>query len=356
LILILTLVDLSPTPPLPDHYCLYASVYDQNRIAYYKFDPNTGLLVATGNVFVQGSPFSLAVHPTRQFVYVSLNSSSNSSLGSFLVEERNGSLDLMNSVQIPQDQLYYLTTDKSGGWLVVTFYTLNKIGLYPIQNDGKLCSEGILIDTCVKPHMVLFDPSNHYAYVPCVGTDQIMQYTFDQIAGKLSPNIPAFVFIYPGAEPRNIIYHPLRKWLYLLSQWGTVTGLFQYDNGTLRTFQTVSAVPPGDNGTKYSAEIRITRDGGLIYASNRGSTPTMTGFLLNVATGLLTSTGQFLPIPTVPEDFELDPLGRYLYSSDMLTGNINSYAINLESGLITPMKVVSIGGHVVRIYIVKMPY
>ena len=65
--------------------------------------------------------------------------------------------------------------------------------------------------------------------------------------------------------------------------------------------QVVSALPDGFNGKPWAADIQLTPNGALLYASERTSS-TLAGFKVDAATGMLTPVGS-VPTEQQPRAF-----------------------------------------------------
>ena len=95
-------------------------------------------------------------------------------------------------------------------------------------------------------HSIRVDNTNHFVYVPHLGTDQVFQFVFDDKAGRLTANTPPVLQLKQGTGPRHLIVSSDNRFVYLLNELtGMVTTLSLDPNaGTLKELESVSALPP----------------------------------------------------------------------------------------------------------------
>lgn len=183
-------------------------------------------------------------------------------------------------------------------------------------------------------HMVIPDPHNRFVLATDLGQDRIYVYHFDQTTGRLSEkatceNLPA------GDGPRHLAFHPKGRWLYSIQEESSTVTIFDYDPqaGLLRAKQTVSALPPGFAGTSYASEIVIGPDGRFLYAANRLH-DSIAVFSIG-HDGRLQRAGEVPTLGDYPGQCRIDPGGRFLYVCNRRSDNITCFTIDRQSGLLT---------------------
>ena len=159
-----------------------------------------------------------------------------------------------------------------------------------------------------------------------------MQQRFDAATGKIAPNSPAEIGTAPGAGPRHFVFHPNRRWLYLLNELDATVNAYAFDSasGLLSPLQTVSAMPPGSQAKPSAADIHVTPDGKFLYASER-TTSTLAAFQIDAQTGRLSPLGN-TPTETQPRGFAIDPRGAFLLAVGQQSHHLTVYAIDRETG------------------------
>jgi len=324
---------------------MYITISEEDRIAIYKMDPDSGDLHYLEDMVVQGRPAPLALHPSKRYLYTAQRGINQ--LSSFAVDQLTGNLSLIGEVPLVSDPCY-LGIDKKGKYLMSAYYGAGKCAVHPIGDNGAVVDAPTeQLDTATGAHCMQTDPSNKFAYLPHIsggkGPNAIFQYRFDENSGKLTPNDPARVS--PDAElgPRHYCFHPSKNILYFSDEQGcSVTGYnMDPDRGTLEAFQTISTLPDGYEGQNSCAQIHIAPSGRFLYAPNRGHN-SMACFEVDSGTGRLTSLGQ-VPTEPIPRAFGIDPQGKFLYSAGLESGRLAAFRMDQEKGTLSPMQVYDVG-------------
>jgi 6-phosphogluconolactonase len=226
--------------------------------------------------------------------------------------------------------------------LLTAYYGAGKAAVYPIESPGIVGDKATEIVTTDKnPHSIMADPSGKFVFVPNTGADKILQFQFDNRAGKLTPNNPPFVDTEPGSGPRHFYFHPTRKHVYVVNEKNSSVTAFELQPpGTLKAFQTISTLPDGFQGSNTCAHIEITPSGKFLYASNRGH-DSIACYAIDSDSGQLTSLGQ-QPTEKTPRAFSLDPNGKFLLSAGQGSGQLATYRIE-DSGKLRPLSVYTVG-------------
>src|SRR5262252_1114858 len=193
---------------------MYVSLQDDDKIATYTMDSDTGKLTPKGETPVEGGPSSLAISPDRQVLYASHR----------------------NSMEI--------SSYRQGKFLLSSYYQGAHAAVHPLGDDGSVGGEPIeWRETAIGAHAMQTDPSNMFAFVPHIdnrgGPNAIFQFKFDPDTGHLMPNSPARVDQPPGTGPRHFCFHPNLDILYFSNEQGSSVSGYTLDtaHGTLSGFQ-----------------------------------------------------------------------------------------------------------------------
>jgi 6-phosphogluconolactonase len=185
-------------------------------------------------------------------------------------------------------------------------------------------------------HMILPDPSNHFVFVPCKGSDYVAQYVFDAATGQLTPNAVPTMATATGAGPRHMVFHQTAAMAYLIDETGSTMSALALDSahGTLSIVQTVSTIPSTFTGTNTAAEVHVHPSGRWLFGSNRGD-DSIVVYPLDGSGRMGTPT--FTPSGgTTPRDFTLDASGTFLYAANEGTGNVVVFRFDATTGALTP--------------------
>jgi 6-phosphogluconolactonase len=184
-------------------------------------------------------------------------------------------------------------------------------------------------------HATVFSPDGKYLFVPDLGIDKLMIYSFDWKKGKLKPADIPFEMVEPGAGPRHFEFHPNGRFAYLMEELtGSVSAYAYGKKGELYGIQHVSALPRDYLGPVGSADIHVSPDGKFLYASNRGESNTIAIFSINPDDGKIWPQGFQSTLGIKPRNFNFDPTGKFLLVANQDSDEIVVFHRDAETGLL----------------------
>jgi 6-phosphogluconolactonase len=144
--------------------------------------------------------------------------------------------------------------------------------------------------------------------------------------------------IEPGSGPRHLAFHPSGRFAYVINELTSTITALGYDaaKGELRTLETVKALPEAFQGTSYTAEIEVSKDGRFLYGSNRGH-DSLVVFRVDPASGRLTLAGHVPVGGSWPRHFAIDASGRVLLAGHQRGGTLAFFKLDPQSGLPAPL-------------------
>ncbi|WP_433204360.1 lactonase family protein [Nocardia sp. CA-107356] len=320
-------------------HAVYVSNADSREISVLRLDDD-GVLTFVESQPVNGTVMPMAMSPDHRYLYASLRSDPFA-VAVFATDPATGRLTPLSTAPLP-DNMAYLSTDRSGRFLLSASYSGDKIAVNPIAPDGSVAPPVEVKSTPPHAHSIVTDLSNRYLFAAALGGDVILQYRFDAETGRLTPNQPPHVETAAGAGPRHLVFHPDGSLAYGTNELdGTVnTYRFESATGTLSLIASAAAMPSGD-GPPWTSELRLTPNGRYLYVAERTSS-TLTGFRIDPAAGLLEPLGH-TPTEARPRGFAIDPSGRFLVAAGQLSHGVTSYAIGPETGSLTPRHRLAVG-------------
>ena len=168
----------------------YVSLNGENRIAVFSADSKTGELTHRHDVKTPSLPGGMTSDPKNRFLFCSLRQAGG--LASFRIE-KNGDLKLVSSIEAGADPAY-LSTDRTGQFLLTAYYVAAKVTVHRIGKDGSLSEKPLQeIPTDEKAHAILPDATNKFVFVPHTGPNAIYSFRFDEKTGRLSPLKPLII-------------------------------------------------------------------------------------------------------------------------------------------------------------------
>lgn len=328
---------------------LYVSLQDDDLIARYDLDRDTGGLTNRVEFPVAGMPAPMAADPERRFLFVGRRRPGEFGMTSFRIAADSGDLERVSDIDLDGNPVH-VSTDRTGKYLLSAYYYQARVGVHGFGDDGALDPSPIeWRETGIGAHYVQTDASNRYAFVPHIaegsqtGPNAIFQFHFDAATGNLAPNSPDRAVPNAPEGPRHICFHPNLDVVYSSNEQGCSVTAYRFDPdaGTLAPFQTVPTLPEGYGERNTCSQIQITPSGRFLYAPNRGHN-SVAGFAVDPSDGSLTPIGRTATEP-VPRAFSLDTTGNYLYASGLESGRLASYRVNPDSGALEPLEVYDIG-------------
>jgi 6-phosphogluconolactonase (cycloisomerase 2 family) len=116
----------------------------------------------------------------------------------------------------------------------------------------------------------VFDPSGRFVVVPDLGLDRIFVFRFDPSRGMLTE--ASTINGRPTSGPRHVVYHPTRSIMWIINELDSTMTTCQWDGerGALNPVQVISTLRTNFTGNSTAAEIAVAPSGNFLYASNRG--------------------------------------------------------------------------------------
>jgi 6-phosphogluconolactonase (cycloisomerase 2 family) len=189
----------------------------------------------------------------------------------------------------------------------------------------------------IQPHMVPYDPSGRFLVVPDKGGDKVCVFRFDASAGKLTANDRPFVKSREGAGPRHIVFHPTKRFAYLVNEMDSTIATYSWDSekGVLKALQILPATPSSFTRDNTSAGIAISSDARFVFMSNRGH-DSIVSYGIDDVSGLLSPVGWEPTQGKQPRFFTLSPDGKFLYAANENSDTIVTFRVDNSSGKLTP--------------------
>ncbi|QDS96761.1 lactonase family protein [Adhaeretor mobilis] len=329
---------------------------DAQGIYLCEFNTVTGELSAPAQAAVIPTPGFLAISSTGKHVFAAGRGEPDSPGAAGRVvalrwDEDARKLDLLNDLPTQGQGPCHVSLTPDNQLALVASYGSGSVEAFKVSEAGILGQRSAFIQHAGKganpdrqegPHAHSFTPSpdGRFALAADLGLDKLFVYAVNQETGALTPHDPPFAEVAPGSGPRHIAWltsGPKKNTIaYLMNEMsGTVT-VFSWDEqaGRLEEVQTVSSMPPGYEGHKQSAEIRVHPNGKFVYASNRGD-DSIAAFEIDQTSGKLEQIEVVSCGVEWPRNFEIDPSGNFLLTAGKNSNDIAVLKIDQESGELT---------------------
>ena len=334
---------------------VYVAAQDDDKVSIFTMDENSGALSLHSEVPMAGGPSASAISADKQTMYVGHRTSGR--ITSHRIDQATGGLTETGGVDT-QDSPTYLVQDRTGRYLLASYYQGERVAVYPLGDDGSVGGEATSsLHTDAGAHSIMTDHSNRFAFVPHIayqqdnaleppknipGPNVIYQLRFDEATGVLSGNDPLTLVMEPLMGPRHLVMHPSLDIVYFSNEQGCSVSSYRIDQdkGTLSPLQTVSTLPEGVTIRNTCSQIQFSPDGSLLFVPNRGHN-SIASFAVN-GDGMLTPAAH-ADTEAVPSAFSLDPSGKFVFAAGSATNRLAAYSIDGQSGAMTALGVYDVG-------------
>ena len=212
---------------------LYATLREDNTLAWYALDPASGALDLKGTVPLPGHGAGIGTSPDRRTLYVATHDTAR--LCSFRLDPASGAPTALHTLDTGLSDPAYIATDLSGRFLITPFYGQGCVATYAIDPaDGAARGEAICrVDTAKHAHGVAIDPTNMHVFIPHAGGtyphykagvrggNNIFQFTLTPEGGlRANPTAPTLENTGNGGNedaevgPRHLLFRPDNKFAY----------------------------------------------------------------------------------------------------------------------------------------------
>lgn len=264
------------------------------------------------------------------------------------VERGTGRLTLLNQVDTGGVNGVHLALDHSGRFLVVANYTSGGVSVLRVNEDGRLGAVSQVVQlpgtpgphrveqASSHPHQVLFDPSGRFAVVPDKGLDRVFVFGFDQKTGRLTATAQGAGVARTMSGPRHAAFHPRLPVLWVVNEISSTieTWMWEAERGHVKAAQILPTLPAEYTGENTPSEIEVAPDGRHVYCSNRGH-DSVASFALDAETGLLSPQGWASTRGRIPRFIGMMPGGGYMYAANEQSDTIVSWRVDAASGKLT---------------------
>ncbi len=314
-------------------------------IYHASFNPDNGKLSETTLAAEVKKPGFLALHPDRTTLYAIASPSQGPAVFAYRIQ-KDGSLQLLNSQPTGDDRSAHIAVHPSGKFLLTAQYRAGSVAVFPIEADGRLGPRAQLIkhegasranpqrQNAPHPHWVGFAPDGRFAFVPDLGTDEIVIYKVDADAPALEATGAAKAAA--GDGPRHMRFSADGKFIYLLNELTLSVTTFAYDADSGST-QRLSTTPALSEATiakesyNSASEILVHPSGQFVYSANRGH-DSVTAYRADPDTGELTVI-EVEPIRgSWPRNINMDASGRWLFAAGAHSNTVAVFEIDQNTG------------------------
>ncbi|WP_449125305.1 lactonase family protein [Pseudomonas viridiflava] len=329
----------------------YISSPADGLISQYQLDDASGALSLVEQTKAGDQVNPMALSPDGKALFAALRAKPYRVV-SFSIEPVTGHLKPLAQAPLAES-LAYLSTDRSGRFLMGASYGADLLSVQPIDAQHRPSDSIQTYKTGMHAHSVRTDPSNRFAYSGNLGVDRVLQYRLEPKDGKLVPIGEGYVTVPENTGPRHLAFAPNGKFLYVVGEMsGTVTAFLIDDKtGGLKQVNKANGIPerlklaPGqardarNNDLKddptpriWAADVRISPDGKWLFTSERTSS-SVSVFKVDPAAGKVTFVENYPVEEKQPRNIAVAPNGRWLLVTGEKAEKVGSYSIAADGAL-----------------------
>ena len=317
-------------------------------VSMYKIDPTTGTLTSIGSLVAAGVgpddvPHSVAVDPTGKFAYVANWSDLTGSVSMYTINATTGALTSTGTIKAPcapppspgSCSPYSVAVHPSGKFAYVTNeggFAPTSVSMYAIDaTTGALTSIG-LIAAGGRAISVAVHPSGKFAYVADGSngfpgeSDNVSVYAIDTMTGTLT----SLGTVAAGAFPSAIAIDTSGRFAYVTNSNSNDVSMYTInsDTGALTSMGPIAA------GTD-PVSVAVDPTSKFVYVTNSGSNE-VSMYTVNATTGALTFMGT-IAAGSSPSSIAINPSGKFAYVTNSGSNDVSMYSIDAATGSLTLM-------------------
>lgn len=180
-------------------------------------------------------------------------------------------------------------------------------------------------------HCAFFTPAGDRVGFVDLGIDQVRFYDLE-----MKPDAAMTITVEPGLGPRHVVFSPDGKLMFLVHELGNAVSSYRFDGKRFEFVETKSMLPAGFDGKTKAAAIKLTADGSILMASNRGH-DSIAFYAVDAATGKMELKNIAKLTGSFPRDFELVPGEKFMIVGHKMSDEIQMYAFDREKCTLTPV-------------------
>lgn len=294
------------------------------------------------------NPSFLALHPTKRYLYAvseveTTDGKKGGGVTAFARDPDTGLLTKLNSQLTGGGAPCHICVDKTGQCVLVANYSGGSVTSLPIHADGSVGEAVSLIkhtgssvnkqrQEAAHAHSINVDPTNKFAVVADLGTDEIRLYDLDPANAQLKPH--GIVKTPAGGGPRHLAFHPQGPFAYTNNEMTSSVTCLGYDakKGNFQVLNTLSTLPEKSTVDNSTAEIRVHPSGKFLYVSNRGHNSIAIFQIKD--DGSLLAQGHVSTQGKTPRNFGIN--NDFLIAANQDSGNVVVFRIDQSHGGLTP--------------------
>ena len=254
----------------------------------------------------------------------------------------NGRLGEMSRLAVlPSEAPCHIALSPDGARLAFACYGSATVGTLCTDGTGLAVAvhdnDGLGTDKArqnkAHAHCAFFTPDGKHAGMVDLGKDCILFYRADTMEA-----VPAMtVRMDPGDGPRHAVWSKNGKFLFVVNELGNSDASFSFDGAKFSRVGKWPTLPEGFGEWSKASAIRLSEDGSVLMASNRGyKKNSIAVYSVDGGKGLLALRNIADVDGIFPRDFEFVPGGEFVIVGHKRSDEVCMYRFDREKWALTP--------------------
>lgn len=225
----------------------------------------------------------------------------------------------------PRDPIAIVSNYSSGS---LVLYSLNDDGSVKSQNDFKAFAGSSVNKERQQEshiHSAFFKRDGSRVFVSDLGADLIYVFEIIQKDDKFNLHKVQEINTKAGGGPRHLVFSKDEKTIYSVLELTGEIEVFQQNGDNWVSKQIVPMYTADFNGEYGGADIKMSKNGKYLYATNRGTANTLSTYQVNNK-GLLQSKKIQSVEGDSPRNVNISPGGKLLLISNQNSNNITVFS------------------------------
>lgn len=329
-----------------------ASELDNLQADYLTLSPDGRFLYSVhathelnGEIAAGGGVFSFAINPADGSLTFLNSQPSMGSMPTMVAVDDTGKMLLASNHG--SAAVVTRVAKRDGVPVIDKTYDDSTLSIYPINADGSIAAAtdvaildrvggvpGMRFQESPHAHAVVFDPTNRRVLVADKGANRVYSYLVNKEQKRFEE--AKHLELAPGVMPRHVAFHPRAPYAFISNEGeASLTSIgFDSNTGDMTFIETVPSTAGGGRRDRPS-DIKVHPNGNFVYTATRGS-DVISVHKINESNGSLEAV-EFVPsVGGSPRGISFDPSGNYLYAANQRGNEIRAFAVDPESGRISP--------------------
>ena len=248
--------------------------------------------------------------------------------------------DMERLAELPCETPCHVSLTPDGRRVAFAAYSSATAGTCPVE--GGAVASFVFPDDDMGPnvkrqkkayaHFTFYTPDGRRLGVIDLGCDRI--WFFDPVTMERDESLS--IKSDPGDGPRHAVWSKNNRFLFVVNELGSSVSSFAWDGKSFRKVGKWNMLPPGFAGDSKASAIKLTEDGRVLMASNRGC-DSIAFFDVDQARGILTPRNIARLGGIFPRDFELVPGEKFMVVGHKRSNEIQMYAFDRETCSLSPV-------------------